>query len=375
MDRQITTTKEKQRSARVIAYYLPQFQPLKENDEWWGKGFTEWTNVARAKPLFKGHYQPRVPADLGFYDLRLPEVREAQASLARDAGIEGFMYWHYWFGNGRRVLERTFTEVLKTGKPDYPFCLGWANHSWDNHEWNPVTQWKPKNYLIKQIYSGREDYEKHFYTLLDAFHDSRYIKVDNKPLFLVYNLLGLPNPKDFTNLWNELAVKNGLDGIHFVGRTSSTKTLKVLNAGFDAINSNGQWLAEECIRGRLLRILLQRMRRYIGGLTLDVYRYETIIKYIFNDADKLDNVYPSIIPQWDRSPRSGRRGVIYHGSTPDLFRKHVQDALNIIKHKDYQNRILFLKSWNEWGEGNYMEPDIVHGHGYLNALRNVLLGN
>ena len=125
-----------QKKARVIAFYLPQFHPIKENDEWWGKGFTEWTNVGKAKPLFKGHYQPRVPADLGYYDLRMPEVREAQADMAREAGIEGFMYWHYWFGNGKQILERPFNEVLSSGKPDFPFCLGWANHSWTRRTWN-----------------------------------------------------------------------------------------------------------------------------------------------------------------------------------------------------------------------------------------------
>ena len=123
------------RKARVIAYYLPQFHPIPENDEYWGKGFTEWTNVGKAKPLFKGHYQPRVPADLGYYDLRMSEIREAQADLARDAGIEGFCYWHYWFGNGKQLLERPFNEVLASGKPDFPFCLGWANHSWTTKTW------------------------------------------------------------------------------------------------------------------------------------------------------------------------------------------------------------------------------------------------
>ncbi len=358
--------------ARVIAYYLPQFHPIPENDEWWGKGFTEWTNVGNAKPLFKGHYQPRVPADLGYYDLRLPEVREAQAEMARNAGVEGFLYWHYWFGNGRKVLERVFTEVLQSGKPGFPFCLGWANHSWNNHDWNPTEQWARRKDIISQTYPGKIDYENHFYSLLEAFHDKRYIKVAGRPLFLVFSLSDLPNPKELVDIWNNLAVKNGLDGIHFVGRAVSTKSLESLKVGFDAINSTGEWLAEEHIRGRLIRILLQRMRRYIGGLTLDVYPYGSIIKHIFNDTDKLENVYPTIIPQWDRSPRSGRRAVIYHGSTPELFRSHVNDALNLIAHKQYEKRILFLKSWNEWGEGNYMEPDLVHGHGYLNALRDAL---
>ena len=158
------------KKARVIAFYLPQYHPIPENDKWWGKGFTEWTNVGRAKPLFRGHYQPRVPADLGYYDLRLPEVREAQAELAREAGIEGFCYWHYWFGNGKRLLERPFNEVLASGKPDFPFCLAWANESWKGF----LHGVKGHNTLIEQNYFGADDYETHFREILPAFLDHRY---------------------------------------------------------------------------------------------------------------------------------------------------------------------------------------------------------
>ena len=153
------------KKARVIAFYLPQFHPIPENDRWWGKGFTEWTNVGKAKPLFKGHYQPRVPADLGYYDLRMPEVREAQAKMAREAGIEGFCYWHYWFGNGKKLLERPFQEVLSSGKPDFPFCLGWANHSWTNKSWEAGTKRIKESTLVEMVYN-KEEYVKHFYEVL-----------------------------------------------------------------------------------------------------------------------------------------------------------------------------------------------------------------
>ena len=155
---------------RLISFYLPQFYPTPENDEWWGKGFTEWTNVGRAKPLFKGHYQPKVPADLGYYDLRIPEVREQQADLAREAGIEGFCYWHYWFGNGKRLLDRVFREVVETGKPDFPFCLCWANESWHKKFWN-MDGTTDKQILAEQVYEDEEGNTKHFYALLDAFKD------------------------------------------------------------------------------------------------------------------------------------------------------------------------------------------------------------
>lgn len=178
------------KKARVLAYYLPQFHPIPENDAWWGKGFTEWTNVGRAKPLYKGHYQPRVPADLGYYDLRLPEVQEAQAELAKEAGIEGFCYWHYWFGNGRRLLEMPFDKVLKSGKPDFPFCLAWANHSWYAKSFDLEGK---DRLLIEQQYLGKEDYVKHFFSVLPAFEDSRYVQVDGKPLFVIFSPKTIPD--------------------------------------------------------------------------------------------------------------------------------------------------------------------------------------
>ena len=161
--------------ARVIAYYLPQFHPVPENDKYWGKGFTEWTNVASAKPLFRGHYQPRIPSDLGFYDLRIPQVREEQAQLASEAGIEGFCYWHYWFGNGKMLLEKPFEEVLTTGKPDFPFCLCWANHTWSTKGWRKDAD---VEVIAEQTYPGDEDYVEHFNYCLPAFKDKRYITVD-----------------------------------------------------------------------------------------------------------------------------------------------------------------------------------------------------
>ena len=171
--------------SRIIALYLPQFHPIPENDKWWGKGFTEWTNVRNAVPLCKGHLQPRVPADLGYYDLRDPEIREKQAELARKAGIEGFCYYHYWFGEGRQLLERPFEEVLKSGKPDFPFCLCWANHNWTNKSWKKSKSFAADGMIMEMRYS-MEDHIKHFYYLLSAFKDPRYIKVDGKPLFAVW---------------------------------------------------------------------------------------------------------------------------------------------------------------------------------------------
>lgn len=363
--------------AKVIAYYLPQFHPIKENDEWWGEGFTEWTNVGKAKALYKGHIQPRIPTTLGYYDLRLPEVRQRQADLAREAGIEGFMYWHYWFGNNKRILEMPFNEVLKSKEPDFPFCLGWANHSWRSDSWKSKSSSLSRpSLLIEQLYQGREEYTYHFNTLLAAFEDHRYIKIDNKPVFLVYSPLEVPDMSMFIDLWNELAIKNGFAGIHFIGLSKgwTAEVEKILALGFDAVNRNGQWEAECILKGKYSRILTFKMLEKMGvGGILDVYDYKKIVKNIFNECDKQNNVYPTILPQWDRSPRSGRQAVIYKDSSPEEFEKHLVHSLKLVKEKPEKDRIIFLKSWNEWGEGNYVEPDLKYGSGFLDVLRKHLV--
>lgn len=363
--------------ARVIAFYLPQFHPFKENDEWWGKGFTEWTNVGKAKPLFRGHYQPRVPADLGYYDLRLPIIREQQAEMARKAGVEGFMYWHYWFGNGKTLLSEIFDDVLKSGKPDFPFCLGWANHSWTRRTWNSSAQSQKDMDLILQEYPGDDDIIEHFKTVLPAFKDERYIKIDGKPIFLVYAPLDIPNCKHFLDMWRQLAVESGLKGIHFIGLTAGwEKTFKkVLDLGFDALTIGNQWNAQTKVnKGYLAMMIKTKLRKYFPQIApLDTYPYKKIIKHLFSEWEKNENCYPQIIPNWDRSPRGGRRAVIYTGSTPELFKKHVEDAINLVKDKQDEHKIIFLRSWNEWAEGNYVEPDLKFGHGYLDVLEDCIL--
>ena len=219
---------EKNRKARLIAYYLPQFHTIPENDKWWGKGFTEWTNVKKAKPLFSGHYQPQLPADLGFYDLRIPGIREKQARMAKEHGIEGFCYWHYWF-MGKKLLERPLEEVLKSKKPKFPFCIGWANENWTG-----VWHGAPNNVLQKQEYS-EEDHINHFNYLLPFFLDDRYLKIDGKPIFLVYRPNQISHPKKFTSLFKKLAKENGLRGIHIIANESEAWPAK--KYGFDASTS------------------------------------------------------------------------------------------------------------------------------------------
>lgn len=357
-----------QPNTRVIAFYLPQFHLIPENDEWWGKGFTEWTNVAKAKPLFRGHYQPHVPADLGFYDLRVPETRQLQADLASAYGIEGFCYWHYWFGEGRRILERPFSEVLESGKPDYPFCLGWANQSWTG-----IWHGAPKKILIEQKYPGPEDHERHFYAMLSAFKDPRYIKVDGKPLFVIYAPAELPAPDAFLALWNSLARKENLPGFFFVAHGHD-----IPSAGFDAFVQNLPFTSmPDRGLGRVKRVFNAVLRRATGKTLRDlnvdrspnVRRYSDFVKR-FESAPLCNRELPLLIPNWDNTPRSGGRGTCLKNSTPQLF-----ELMCVAAHRKLQpvgnreHRIVFVKAWNEWAEGNHLEPDLRYGLSYLESLR------
>lgn len=379
-----------EKKARLIAFYLPQFHPIPENDKWWGKGFTEWTNVAKAKPLFKGHYQPHIPADLGFYDLRLDEVRRQQAEMARKAGVEGFCYWHYWMGGGRMLLERPFQEILKSGEPDFPFCLGWANGNWSNRSWSQGGFMKKNSVLMEQTYS-HEDYIKHFEYVLPAFKDHRYIQVDGKPLFYVHDPNNVPNMKDFIDTWRRLAKENGLSGIYFVGKTDNitfreigkqgsgkyvvphkniAKDLyqHIINLGFDAVNSRGLYRAEYMLEGKYSTFFRKLYYKIFKIGLLKKYKQEEINKYIYVDEDSWENVHPTILPGFDRSPREGKMAVIYTDSTPNEFDKQIHKALDIIKEKQPEHKIIFLQAWNEWAEGNHVEPDLKYGHAFLDVL-------
>lgn len=349
---------------RAIAHYLPQFHPIPENNEWWGTGFTEWTNVGKARPLFRGHYQPRVPADLGYYDLRLPEAREAQAEMAHKYGIEGFCYWHYWFGNGKQLLEGIFNSVLKSKRPNFPFCLAWANESWSG-VWHGA-----QGTLMEQTYPGAEDYERHFYTLLEAFQDPRYILVDQKPLVFIFQPLAIPDPAMFMDIWQNLAIKNGLKGIYFIAHSAYPPEIQdLLNKGYDGVNILRLFELQREVKKNFYKKLPFKL-----GLRLkNVYDYAEAAKYFSGKEDSQEMIFPSIIPNWDHSPRTGNKRLIFHNSTPELFRNHIRTVFDSILHKAPEKRIVFIKSWNEWAEGNYMEPDLKYGKQYLEVFKEELL--
>ena len=352
---------------RLIAFYLPQYYPTRENNEWWGNGFTEWTNVGRAKPLFKGHYQPRVPADLGYYDLRLPEIREEQAQMAKEAGIEGFCYWHYWFA-GRRLLDRVFREVVESDKPDYPFCLCWANHSWYAKTWDANI---PDKLLIEQTYPGKQDYIDHFYAMLPAFKDKRYITVGGKILFVVYAPLDIPDINIFITTWNSLAIQNGLNGFYFVGFTFQKNKIKaIIDAGFDSVAID--YIKETyTFKTSIIRELYERILR--KALKIPRIRtYANYVETVLMNYKVARTIHPCILPNFDHSPRSEYRGVILINSTPSQWEKLCRNVFSLLKDRDYDENLVFIKAWNEWGEGNYLEPDLKYGKKYLDALKKTI---
>lgn len=357
---------------RAIAIYLPQYHPIPENDEVWGKGFTEWTNVAQAKPLFKGHYQPRIPADFGFYDLRMPEVREMQAEYARKAGIEGFMYWQYYFGNGKKLLERPFEEILATGKPDFPFCLGWANHSWQTLTWKrDASKKEGKTMIMEQRYDGVKQYTDHFYYNLPAFKDKRYITVDGKPIFMVWNPMDHPDQISLLiETWRKLATENGLKGIHFIGSSDglNSSSDQIVQMGFDAVYVVRNLLPFYGEKYSLQRICKVFTKTLFSSRVLNKADFSKTYRLLTPEETREENRYPVLIAGYDRSPRAGRWAQIMYNFTPDSWRKHVENTLEHVKDKNPENNLVFIKSWNEWGESNYIEPDLRYGTSFLDVL-------
>ncbi len=356
----------KNNNVRPIAFYLPQFYPTPENDEWWEPGFTEWTNVAKAKPLFKGHNQPRVPQELSFYDLRVPETREKQVKLAREAGIEGFCYWHYWFA-GRRLLDDVFREVVESGMPDFPFCLCWANHSWSAKTWNPNT---PDKLLIAQTYPGEDDFVNHFNAMLPAFKDKRYMKYEGKLIFGIFDPIFFENFALFKKTWNRLAKENGLEGFYFYVLCQEEANLSRFNEQeydavvYDALQDSYKDYLRSTIKHKYHNFLVNHLKKPY------VKKYEDYVKDAISLFKSHPKYIPCIDPDFDHSPRSAHRWIILHDSNPKLWGKLCSETKKIIEERN-DNTLLFIKAWNEWGEGNYMEPDSKWGKQYIEEARKV----
>ena len=361
---------------KILAFYLPQYYPTQENNEWYGEGFTEWTNVARAKPCFKGHVQPKIPTDLGFYDLRLPQSREKQAMLAKEAGISAFCYYDYWFGNGLTALDLPLQEVVRLGEPDFPFCLCWANHNWYKKSWNPVAQKLDQKILREQLYPGESDYAAHFNKLLPAFKDKRYYKIDGRLLYVVLAADVLPDFKLFKETWNNLSRENGLPEFYFLSYTPKinvidkypfTETEGTVLSLLTNIEFKQNYSLVQMYKDKLIKYISTKLNR-----PLMKYSYKTAMRYLLDPVVENERVIPVVIPNWDYTPRRGASDLIFHNATPELFKQHVKEAFNYIKNKPEEKQIVFIKSWNEWGEGNYMEPDMEYGKGRIIALREAI---
>ena len=358
-----------QKVVRALAIYLPQFHPVRENDEWWGKGFTEWTNVAKALPRFPGHYQPQLPSDLGFCDLRLPEVRQAQADLAKANGIHGFCYYHYWF-NGRRILERPFEEVLASGKPDFPFCLCWANENW-TRRWDGQDQ----EVLLKQDYSKEDDIE-HMRYLAKAFADPRYIRIDGKPVFLVYRTELFPDIASTAATWREEAHRLGIGDIYLIRVERVTSDVVPTSIGFDAAMQFHP--TDTALPDLYYGTLRDKVQHRLGVkpsyfVTNSVYSYDEYVEKATQLPPPTYKRFPGITPAWDNSARRKQYAMVLHDSTPTSYERWFKSLVDTFVPYSKEENLVFINAWNEWAEGNHLEPCQKWGTQYLDATARVLL--
>lgn len=348
---------------KVLAFYLPQFHAIPENDEWWGKGFTEWRNTKKAKPLFSGHRQPRTPLNENYYNLLDSETQIWQSELAQKYGVYGFCYYHYWF-TGKLLLEKPMENMLKDSRITIPFCISWANESWAR-TWDG----NDKEYLIHQNYGGEEDWEAHLQYLLPFFRDKRYIKIEGKPLFLLYTACNIERCEEMIDYWQKRMQEEGFEGIYILETLNGIQKEHVLG------NSEGDVVFEP-IYTRCHEVkkndLFSKIKRYLNyhyGIgkvarlnTKDIYRLIEEREY---SAQR--KTYIGTFPDWDNTARKGNRGIVFTNSSPEIFKKHLEELF----HKSNAEEFIFINAWNEWGEGAYLEPDQHYEYRYLEAIAQV----
>ena len=346
-------------SSRLIAFYLPQFHPIPENDEWWGKGFTEWTNVSKAKPLFPQHYQPRVPGDLGYYDLRDVKVQEKQVELAEQYGLGGFCFYFYWF-HGERLLETPLLQYLENQDLDLPFCLCWANENW-TRTWDG----KDRQVLIGQEYSEKDDLA--FIEYLSKYlTNSRYIRVEGKPLILVYRPSLLPDPAQTAHKWRKWCIDNGIGEI-YLAYTQSFEKVDPVEIGFDAAiefppNNTGP------------EIVTAQVKDLSFGFKGFVYDWTSIASRSEAYMPPDYTLFRGVTPCWDNTARRHNTGAVFVGNTPSRYQSWLENAIIDTQERfeDPSKQLVFINAWNEWAEGAYLEPDAAYGYAYLQATKNAL---
>ena len=366
---------------KYISFYFPQFHTIPENDLWWGKGFTDWVNVRKAKPRFAGHYQPHIPHELGYYDLRDPIIREKQAKLAKAYGIDGFCYYHYWF-NGKRLLGEPLDGVIKSKKPEFPFCLCWANENW-TRAWDG----REKKVLISQRYTT-EDNEEHINWLLTVFSDPRYIRIEGKPLFLIYRPSHVQEVDKLINMWQNRAISAGFPGIHICSVRSNfpQQDAKKLNKiGFDAMvdfQPNFRNVSDPTL-ALVYRVIRRSLFTWLGKHFEGSFKrkmliyssrqisYPKLVEGALKELSQGPLMYPCVFPSWDNSSRKTRAHIIQN-TEPELYGKWLAEATLYSRNKlPPEQQIIFINAWNEWAEGCHLEPDVRFKRSFLETTLRV----
>ena len=364
---------------KIIPLYLPQFHRIPENDEWWGEGFTEWTNVRAAKPLFEGHYQPRIPLNKNYYNLTDVETLKWQCKLAKDHGIYGFCFYHYWF-NGKLLLEKPMEMLLAHPEIDINYCISWANHDWED-------SWKAspgrEKILIGHDFDDENDWILHFDYLLPFFKDPRYIIEDGKPLMTIYspNVIGKLNK--MLTLWDKMAIDQGFKGLKFLFQSAMASHSKgwdrsMFDYGiqFEPGYSNRKtsilnYLNIMKYTQAVKKVLGIKSRLQIKRKKVEIRSYDDTWQKILKTKPHSKNTIPSAFVDWDNTPRKQVAGSVYEGGNPENFKKYFKQLVLKAK-EEYKTDKIFVFAWNEWAEGGYLEPDEKYGYGYLEALYEVL---
>lgn len=355
--------KFKKNDPKLIAYYLPQFYPFKENDEWWGKGTTEWNNVSRSVPQYLGHYQPRLPGELGYYDLRLKENIVRQVELAKLYGIFAFCYYFYWF-DGKRLLDRPLDLFLESKEIDFPFCLCWANENW-TRRFESISG----EVIMKQS-TTVESYERFIFSLEKYLNDERYFSINGKKVLIVYQPAYIPNCKHVIDYWRRVCNEKGVGDIYIIAVKTPVDSIDYISLGFDALTEfqpRNVGMSDE------IRVSPQNMKFFVESFYGNIFDYEKIITNKIYLQDTSDKLYKAVMPMWDNTPRRNNKGSIFHGSTPKLYQNWLSDVIKYTNEREgLDDKLVFINAWNEWGEGAYLEPDRRYGYAYLQATRNAI---
>ena len=344
---------------KLIAFFLPQFHPIPENDEWWGRGFTEWTNATKAVPQFPGHYQPHLPADLGFYDLRLRQSRHDQIEMAKEYGIDGFCYHYYWF-SGKRILNAPVDDMLTDAQSDMPFCLCWANENW-TRRWDGLAD----QILIGQKYRPEDDLE-FIKDLVPFFRDPRYIQLDGAPFLIVYQPQHLPDVKRTVQTWKDYCSRAGISKIHLCcALTHGNWDYKQF--GFD---SGVHFPPNNDVADNLSREM-----KVEQGFEGRIFDYKEMANLYLAQKNGAHNVFRTVVPSWDNTARRGRRALIGLNGTPENYEYWLSESIRRTR-EEYpgRDRFVFINAWNEWAEGCHLEPCQKYGKRFLEATINAKYG-